>query len=99
MLLERFHKGMCINTTYPFQNTDGVIQNAKNIRNTMHAFITSKPKPYEKTRMLKLKTVYFYGLSDQLRYEYKTDDTHILVVNKFLALSRKRTVFLWYFSR
>ena len=40
--------------------------------------------------MLKLRTVYPYGLNNQLEDEYKKDDTIVLAGNKFPTLSRKQ---------
>ena len=39
--------------------------------------------------MLELRTVYLYGLIDQLGDEYKTDDAHVLVDKRFPSLLRK----------
>ena len=39
--------------------------------------------------MLKLRTVYPYGLNDRVGDEYKTENSHVAVANKFPSLSRK----------
>ena len=39
--------------------------------------------------VLKLRTSYPYGLNERLGDEYKKEDTHMLVGNKFPLLPRK----------
>ena len=44
--------------------------------------------------MLKLRTIYPYGLNDRPWDEYKKKDTHVLVGNTFQPLPRKHDEFL-----
>ena len=55
----------------------------------MKASITSRRKQRDKTWMMKLRSVYPYGLNDHLGDEYRKKNTHMLVGNKFLPLPRK----------
>ena len=58
-------------------------ENGKKAGNAFDASITSRRKQIEKTCMLKLRIVYLYGLNDGLGDEYKKDNAHMLVGNKF----------------
>ena len=56
----------------------------------MDASIVSTRKQREKTRIIKLRTIYPCDLNDHLSDEYKREDTHTLVGNKFPPLPIKQ---------
>ena len=53
--------------------------NGRTATSVLDAYITSRKKQSEKIWMVKLRTVYCYGLNDLLGDEYKKEDTYALV--------------------
>ena len=93
VLSEHFHKGLCKNASYIVQILEKIEGNGRTPRGAMDASITSLRKQIERFWMLKLRTVYPYGLNDRIGDEFIRDNTHILVGTKFppLPRSHKRT--------
>ena len=58
--------------------------NGRTARGARDASITSKRKLREKEWMLKLRTVFSYGLNGWLGDDFSKEDTHVLVRSKFL---------------
>ena len=71
------------NTSSSVQTLKELEGNDRAARNALDASITSIRKQSEKTWMLKLRTIYPYGLNYCLGDEYKKENTHVLVYNKF----------------
>ena len=62
--------------------------NGKTARNTLDSSITSRRKQREKPWLLKLRTIYPYCLNDCLVDEYKKENNHVLVGNKFTSTKK-----------
>ena len=58
------------------------------MRGAIDASLTSKRKERELHWMLKLRTVFPYGLNDRIGDEFKNEDTHFAVARRFPALNR-----------
>ena len=71
------------NTSSSVQTLKELKGNGRAARNALDASITFIRKQSEKTWMLKLRTIYPYGLNYCLGVEYKKENTHVLVYNKF----------------
>ena len=80
-----FHKGVSKKAPYSvgkvLEKLDG---NGRTARGARDASITSKRKLREKEWMLKLRTVFSYGLNGWLCDDFSKEDTHVLVRSKFL---------------
>lgn len=73
-----------------------VKENGRTCRNALDDSITSRKKQRDKTWMLKLRSVYPYGVNDSLGDEYTKVNTHVFAGNKFPLLpKRKRQSFSW----
>ena len=62
--------------------------NGRSACGALDASIISKRKLKKKEWMLKLRTVFSYGLNDQLRDDFVKEETYVLVGFKFSAVSR-----------
>ena len=89
ILSDHFHKGVCRNASFTVQILEKLEGNGRTKRNAMDASITAIRKRKEKEWMLKMRTVFPYGLNDRLGDDFVKEDTHILVGTKFPALPRK----------
>ena len=88
ILSEHFNKGCCKNASYQVQILEKLEGNGRTARGALDASQTSKRKARELYWMLKLRTVYPYGLNDRVGDEFKTSDKEVLIGNKFPSLSR-----------
>ena len=91
ILSGHFNAGCCKNTDYKVQILEKLEGNGRTERGALDASITQLRKAKEREWMLKLRTVYPYGLNDRLGDEFKDDNCHMQVGNKFPALSRAFT--------
>ena len=88
ILSNHFNVGCCKNSQYHVQILEKLEGNGRTERGALDASKTQERKAKEKEWMLKLRTVYPYGLYDRIGDEFKDDHCHVQVGNKFPALSR-----------
>ena len=93
ILPDHFHKCVFYNASHSVHILETFEGNGRTARNTLDTPITSRRKQLEKTWIVKLKTVYPYGLNDHLVDEYDKNDMYVLLENKFLPLPRKHDRF------
>ena len=89
-----FHKGIYCNASYSAQLLEKLEGHGRTTNYALDISITSRRKQRERTWMLKLRTIYPYGLNDRLEDEYKKENTHVLVGNKFPHVPRITIDFL-----
>ena len=93
ILNSHFTSGLCKNAKYEVQILEKLEGSGRTDRNAMD--ISAKPlrKNRELHWMMKLRTVYPYGLNDRIGDEWKKEDTHDTVAKRFPKLDRKYTRF------
>ena len=89
VLNNHFHKGPCKDSTYNVTIIEKLEGTGRTNRNLMDKSVTPFRKSREVFWMHELRTVFPYGLNDRVGDEYKTNNTHINVANRFSALPRK----------
>ena len=87
-ILSGHFNSCCKNADYRVQILEKLKGKGRTERGALDASITQIRKAKEKEWMLKLRTVYPYGLNDRIGDEFKDDNCHMQVGNKFPALSR-----------
>ena len=88
ILTKHFLEGLCKDSTYNVQILEKLEGNGRTERGAMDASSTSIRKKKEVEWMMKLRTVYPYGLNDRIGDEHKCDSTHVLVGTRFPPLAR-----------
>ena len=88
VLSSHFNQGCCKNADYVVQILEKLAGNGRTARGAIDPKQTAERKKRETEWMLKLRTVYPYGLNDRIGDEYKHTESHSLVGNKFPQLSR-----------
>ena len=89
ILSTHFTSGLCKDAGFKVQLLEKLPGDGRTGRKAIDPSCTSFRKQRERFWMLKLRTVYPYGLNDRVGDEYKTADTHIAVGSKFPNLGRK----------
>ena len=89
VLSNHFHKGICKGASFTVQILEKLEGNGRTSRNAMDASITSLRKRKEREWMLKMRTVFPYGLNDRIADDFVKEDTHVMVGAKFPPLPRK----------
>jgi len=89
ILNSHFNSGLCKDATYEVQILEKLEGSGRTDRNAMDMGAKPLRKSRELFWMLKLRTVYPYGLNDRVGDEWKKDDTHDTVAKRFPRLERK----------
>ena len=89
ILSEHFNNGVCKGASYTVQILEKLEGNGRTPRGAIDPSQTAHKKSREMYWMLQLRTIYPYGLNDPVGDEYKREDSHHLVANRFPPLSRK----------
>ena len=88
ILSNHFNEGCCRGKSFSVQILEKLEGNGRTARGALDASITSKRKERELYWMLKLRTVFPYGLNDRIGDEFKNENTHFAVGKRFPPLSR-----------
>lgn len=89
ILSGHFTSGLCKDAGFKVQLLEKLPGDGRSNRKAIDPSCTALRKERERFWMLKLRTVYPYGLNDRVGDEYKTENTHVAVATKFPSLSRK----------
>ena len=87
---DHFNYGICKDKPYTVQIIEKLPGNGRNARKALDPNVTAIRKSAELKWILKLRTVFPYGLNDRIGDEYKNDYSHNLVGNKFPSLKRSK---------
>ena len=91
ILSDYFLLVVCCKASYSVQILETLSKMRRTVRNALLASITCRRTQQEKTWMLKLRTIFLYGLNDCLGDMYKKQDAHVLVlINFFLILEHSK---------
>lgn len=90
ILSNHFNEGLCKGESYTVQILEKLEGEGRTARGALDASITSKRKERELYWMMKLRTVFPYGLNDRIGDEFKNEDTHFAVGRRFPPLNRIR---------
>ncbi len=93
ILASHFNKGPCKNSEYSVQIIEKMEGSGRTERGAMDLKASSERKAREKYWMLKLRTVYPYGLNDRIGDEYKSVQNQSCVGKNFFALERQHQRF------
>ena len=88
ILSEYFSKGCCKNATYSVHIVEKLKGNGRDENNVADPAVTSIRRKKETEWMLKLRTVFPYGLNDRVGDEYMTDRDSSHIASKFPTLKR-----------
>ena len=88
ILSNHFNEGCCRGKTYKVQILEKLEGNGRTARGAIDPTLTCKRKERELYWMLKLRTVFPYGLNDRIGDEFKNEDTHVAVGKRFPRLIR-----------
>ena len=88
ILSNHFNNGSCKGESYKVQILEKLEGNGRTARGALDASQTSRRKERELYWMLKLRTVFPYGLNDRIGDEFKNQKTHFAVANRFPPLNR-----------
>ena len=88
ILTEHFTSGPCKNSTYKVQILEKIPGNGRTARNAIDATSKKLRRERELHWMLKLRTVYPYGLNDRVGDEFKVEKNQKLIGQQFPKLSR-----------
>ena len=88
ILTNHFNSGKCKGAKYTVNILEKLDGSGRTERRAMDPESTAYRKQREIYWMLKLRTVYPYGLNDRIGDEYKSHDTHIIVGKRFPPLKR-----------
>ena len=89
ILSDHFHKGICKNASFTVQIFEKLEGNGRTPRGALDPSMTSLRKQKERDWMLKLRTVYPYGMNDRIGDDFVNQNTHVLVGKQFPPLPRK----------
>ena len=89
ILNSHFDKGYCKGSSYTVNIIEKLEGTGRTDRDVMDITSKSIRKVRELYWMMELRTVYPYGLNDRMGDEYKTENTHVNVANKFPSLPMK----------
>ena len=89
ILSSHFNKGPCKNAEYSVQIIEKMEGSGRTERGAINIKASSERKEREKYWMLKLRTVYPYGLNDRIGDEFKHVQNHSCVGKNFFALERQ----------
>ena len=90
ILTGHFNKGSCKGAEYSVQILEKIDENGRTDRGAIDATQTAFRKQRELHWMLKLRTVYPYGLNDRIGDEYSTQEAKFAIATRFPALRRTR---------
>jgi hypothetical protein len=88
ILSEHFTSGLCKDAPYSVQILEKLEGNGKTINNVWDPSMTKLRKERELHWMLKLRTVYPYGLNDRVGDEFKIERNQKLIASQFPKLGR-----------
>ena len=89
ILCEHFTNGLCENAEYTVQIIEKLDGNGRTDRKAINPNDTKIRKEREKHWMLKLRTVYPYGLNDRIGDEFKIEKNVKLIASQFPKLDRQ----------
>ena len=87
-LSAHFNEGLCKNANYTVSIIEKLEGTGRTERNAMDVQSREPRKSRDTQWMLEVRTVYPYGLNDRIGDEYKDENTHSAVFNKFPSLPR-----------
>jgi len=87
ILTTHFNEGICKGATYTVQIVEKLEGDSRTERRALDASCTAKRKSGELHWMLKLRTVFPYGLNDKIGSEYKVE-TRSCIARRFPPLTR-----------
>ena len=88
ILSEHFGMGLCKNATFTVNIIHKLSGNGRNDNGTLDPAITHVRRKIETELMLKLRTVYPFGLNGRVGDEYMTDSDRCNISSKFPSLKR-----------
>ena len=88
ILRDHFSKGLCKNATFTVNIIEKLPGNGRDNDGNMDPAVTRIRKRKETNWMLKLRTVFPFGLNDRVGDEYMTNRDHCNVSSKFPSLKR-----------
>ena len=91
ILSNHFTKGLCKDSEYSVQIIEKIKGSGRTERGAIDVKTTSERKQREVHWMLKLRTVYPYGLNDRIGDEFKNTQNHSFVGKNFYPLKRHHT--------
>ena len=90
ILSEHFSKGLCKNATFTVNIIEKLQGSGRDENGALDSAITSIRRKKETNWMLKLRTVYPYGLNDRIGDEYMSEKENINIYSKFPSLKRMK---------
>ena len=88
ILSEHFSKGLCKNATFTVNIIEKLQGNGRDEHDVIDSAITAIRRKKETSWMLKLRTVFPYGMNDRIGDEYMSEKESININSKFPPLKR-----------
>ena len=88
ILSDHFSKGLCKNATYSVHIIEKLVGSGRDEEGEVDPSLTTIRRKKETEWMLKLRTVFPYGLNDRVGDEYMTGKDNTLIASKFPTLKR-----------
>ena len=90
ILIEHFSQGLCKNATFTVNIIEKLTGDGRGADGKLDPALTRIRRKKETDRMLRLRTVYPYGLNDRVGDEYMNDRNSCNIFSKFPSLKRMK---------